>query len=267
VSSGSILLRENIQKVNIDNLGGISLVAPVEGEPDQYVVSTVRDLRLMEWDGHSNEPTSLTTILSVEPNLPGNRFNDGKCDSMGRLWAGTMVESGTAGSGNLYKIDKGNATNVQANINTSNGIAWNSANTLMYYIDTPTRKVDVFDYNHNAGTIFNRRTVYDFNSTGEAGSPDGMTIDTNGNLFVGCWGGNQMIHINPTTGQKIRSIPFPTANITSAAFGGPNLDILYVTSASIGLSEIDLQGQPAAGALFQITNLGVRGSGGNSYVK
>jgi gluconolactonase len=75
-----------------------------------------------------------------------------------------------------------------------------------------------------------------------------------------------MIHINPTTQQKIRSIPFPTANITSAAFGGPNLDILYVTSAMSGLSEEILHQQPAAGSLFQVTNLGVRGQGpGMSY--
>jgi gluconolactonase len=76
-----------------------------------------------------------------------------------------------------------------------------------------------------------------------------------------------MLHIDPTTGQKIKSIPFPTENITSAAFGGPNLDILFVTSARSGLSQIDLAGQPAAGSLFQVTNLGVRGqSAGNTYI-
>lgn len=76
-----------------------------------------------------------------------------------------------------------------------------------------------------------------------------------------------MIHIDPTTGQKVKSIPFPTANITSAAFGGRNLDTLFVTSATSGLSEIDLAGQPAAGSLFQVTNLGVRGQNvGNPYL-
>jgi gluconolactonase len=177
-----------------------------------------------------------------------------------------MSGSGVA-DGSLYKINKGSITTMTGGISTGNGLAWNSNNTLMYYIDTNTRKVDVFDYNNGAGSISNRRTVYDFNTTGEAGSPDGMTIDASGNLWVGCWGGNQLIHVDTTTGRKARSVPLPTSNITSAAFGGPNLDILYVTSARSGLSETDLLNQPAAGSLFQITNLGVRGqSGGNAYV-
>jgi len=254
-------------KVNIPGLGGVSFVIPVEGMPGQFVISTQRTLVLMEWDGHSPNPTRLTNLLTVEPGTPGNRFNDAKCDALGRLWAGTIVEGGSpAGSGNLYKISEGVITTMVTGINTSNGICWNKENTLMYYIDTPTRKVDVFDYNHVAGTISNRRTVYDYQQTGEAGSPDGMTIDEDDNLWIGCWGGHQIIHINPRTGQKIKSIPFPTANITSAAFAGPNLDILYVTSATAGLSEIDLRQQPAAGALFKMTNLGVKGQGpGNPY--
>jgi len=95
-------------------------------------------------------------------------------------------------SGALYKINKGQITTMETGISAGNGIAWNSANNLMYYIDTPTKKVDVFDYNSAAGTISNRRTVFDFNPTGEQGYPDGMTIDANGNLIVGCYGGNQV---------------------------------------------------------------------------
>jgi len=95
-------------------------------------------------------------------------------------------------NGALYKINKGQITTMETGISAGNGIAWNSANNLMYYIDTPTRKVDVFDYISGAGTISNRRTVFDFAPTGERGYPDGMTIDANGNLIVACYGGNQV---------------------------------------------------------------------------
>jgi len=81
---------------------------------------------------------------------------------------------------------------METGINTGNGLAWNSTNTLLFYIDSPTGKVDVFDYESEAGTISNRRTVFDFSTAGERGLPDGMTIDANNNLIVGCWGGNQV---------------------------------------------------------------------------
>jgi len=271
---GSSVLRYNPVtkeqgKVTIVGQGGVSLVVPVNGETDQYIISTGRDLQRMVWDGVSSAPTSLTRILSIDAEFPNSRFNDGKCDNWGRLWAGSMSNGGNLPDATLYRIQRGIATAMEPGIRISNGIAWTSDNSLMYYIDTPTRKVDVFDFNGVAGTIGNRRTVYDFDQAGEepGASPDGMTIDANGHLYVGCWGGYQMIHIDPTTGRKVKSIPFPTANITSAAFGGENLDTLFVTSATSGLSQIDLAGQPAAGSLFQVTNLGVRGqAAGNNYI-
>ncbi|XP_021959047.1 regucalcin [Folsomia candida] len=252
-------------KVNIGGAWGVSLVIPVEGENNRFVISNGHDLQFMVWDGISPEPTSLTTFASVEPEYPQARWNDGKCDSMGRLFAGTSSETGQP-TGALYRITQGEVSRMVAGITISNGIAWNSANTLMYYIDTPTRRVDVFDYDIATGNITNRRPLYDFAAMGENGDPDGMTIDANGNLIVGCWGGSKMIHINPVTGQKIRSVNFPTSNITSGAFAGPNLSTLYVTSANVGLSEIELNSQPAAGSLFQVTNLGVTGQAvGNAY--
>jgi len=220
-------------------------------------------LQMMDWDGRSTEPTSLTNMFSVEPDRPANRFNDGKCDANGRLWAGTMNDNDPVA--NLYRVTN-TIQQVQTGIGISNGIAWNRTNTLMYYIDTPTGKVDVFDFNNSEGQISNRRTVYDFSRVGERGSPDGMNIDANGNLWVACWGGTQIIQVDANTGQKMRSIDMPAQNITSIAFGGPNLDVMYVTSASDGLSDVQKAQQPAAGSLFQITNVGARGmSGGNNF--
>lgn len=169
---------------------------------------------------------------------------------------------------------------MASNITISNGMAWSNDNSLMFYTDTLTRRVDVFDYDVDAGTISknfkyfinsnalrlilildiaNRRPVYNYFTGGDLGSPDGMTIDANGNLFVASYGAGQVIQIDSSTGRKVRSIPIPTTNVTCPTFGGPNLDILFVTTAKSGLPDNILRTQPTAGALFQVTNLGVRG--------
>jgi len=245
------------------NQGEAALVVPVEGEANKYIVGVGRSLLLMEWDGRSTEPTSLTNMFTVEPDQPDNSWNDGKCDSKGRLWAGTMNANNPVA--NLYRVTD-TIQRVQSGIGISNGISWSSDNRLMFYQDSATGKVDVFDFDNEAGAISNRRTIYDFAASGERGSPDGNNIDSDGNLWVACWGGNQVIQINPTTRQKIRAIELPASNITSIAFGGTDLDIMYVTSASDGLSDAQKRQQPAAGSLFQITNTGVKGQGpGNNF--
>ena len=105
----------------------------------------------MEWDGKGSSVTSFTDICSVEPNNPENRFNHGKCDAKGRLWAGTTNHTDLT-SGHLYRLNDRLET-IEYNVGISNGIAWNKDSTLMYYIDTPTLKVDVFDFNLEEGTI------------------------------------------------------------------------------------------------------------------
>lgn len=129
----------------------VTLVVPVEGQDNTYVIGVGRTLQLMEWDGKSTTPTSLSSFLSVEPDRPGNRFNDGKCDSRGRLWAGTMNDNDRSAS--LYRVTSNSVSTALTGVGISNGIAWNSNSTLMYYIDTPTGKVDVFDYDLEQGTI------------------------------------------------------------------------------------------------------------------
>ncbi|OXA46355.1 regucalcin [Folsomia candida] len=251
-------------KATIAGLGSVSLIVPVAGEVDKYVITTGRELQVLEWDGKDDRPLSLEPILSVDEPFPNNSFNDGKCDAMGRLWAGS-VNPFALPNASLYKVDHGIGTTMESDIRISNGIAWSNDNTLMFYIDTATRRVDVFDFDETDGTISNRRTVYNFNTVGELGSPDGMTTDVNGHLYVACFGGSQVIKIDPEQGTKIGSIRFPTFNITSVMFGGANLDTLFVTSAQSGLSQPILVSQPMAGATFQVTNLSARGHSANEY--
>ena len=139
------------------NEGEVTLIVPVKDEANKYVVGVGRSLQMMEWDGLSSQPSSLTTMFTVEPDRPENRFNDGKCDARGRLWAGTMNDNDR--TANLYRVTN-TIRNVQTGIGISNGLAWNRTNTLMYYIDTPTGKVDVFDFNNEQGEISKSVIIY-----------------------------------------------------------------------------------------------------------
>src|SRR5699024_49293 len=123
-----------------------------------------------------------------EKHLPNNRFNDGKCDPAGRFWAGTMAMNNSENGGSLYRIDTNHkVTPMIRQVRMSNGLAWSPNNKTMYYIDTPTKQIDAFDFNPDTGEIKNKRTVVTIPES--EGVPDGMTIDEEGNLWVAQWGG------------------------------------------------------------------------------
>jgi sugar lactone lactonase YvrE len=202
----------------------------------------------------------LTIVSRPEAHIRSNRFNDGKCDPAGRFWAGTMSLTGDAwkeAAGSLYSLEAdGRATARLGQVSISNGIAWSTDAKTMYYVDTVLPRVDAFDFNNATGEIGNRRPVIRFHEG--AGSPDGMTIDADGNLWVAMWGGWKVLGYNPNTGQPVGAIDVPASQVTSCAFGGPNLDELYITSAWIGLSDEARAKQPQAGGVF-VARPGIRG--------
>ena len=204
-----------------------------------------------------DEDGRVTRLAHVEEDIPTNRMNDGKCDSSGRLWAGTMpYDTVSPGVGALYRLDPDLSVHTMLRgITVSNGISWSLDDTLMYYIDSPTRHVDVFDFDADLGTISNRRVLIDM--TGEIGVPDGMTVDAEGYLWVAIAGGGQVRRYSPD-GHRDRVIKFPASLTSACAFGGPHLTDLYVTSISLSLSSHDLEKQPHAGGLFR-TRPGPRG--------
>jgi len=142
-----------------------------------------------------------------------------------------------------------------SNVSISNGIAWSLDERVMYYIDTPTKQVVQFAFDRVTGQLSDKKVV--FTVPEQLGYPDGMTIDENGHLWVALWGGGRITKWDPKTGGLLQMIPFPAKNITSACFGGPTMDILYVTSASV---DTDLSVYPEAGCVFAVTGLGVRGA-------
>lgn len=193
----------------------------------------------------------LTILSDPESHLPGNRFNDGKCDPGGRFWAGTMAYADQSTQGSLYRLDADLSVHkMLGNIAISNGIVWSHDKRTMYYIDTMVHNVRAFDYDNASGDISNERVAIP--ESPEMRMPDGMAIDADGNLWVAHFGGGCVRCWNPHTGQLIDQIDLPAKQITSCAFGGAELDTLFITSAAIGLDAEALAKQPLAGSLFSV---------------
>jgi sugar lactone lactonase YvrE len=201
---------------------------------------------------------TLKHIADPEAHLPGNRFNDGKCDPGGRFWAGTMPLNETEPAGNVYMVDTdlSVAHKIPA-VTISNGMAWTEDAATFYYIDTPTRHVVAYNYDITTGNISNKRVAVYLHE--ETGYPDGMTIDRNGMLWIAFFGGWQVAQYNPHTGEKIQSIALPAANITCCTFGGPGFNDMYITSATKELTAADKLNQPYAGCLFVVKTLEMGG--------
>ncbi len=198
-----------------------------------------------------------TVCRLAESEIP-LRFNDGKCGPGGRFWAGTMPLSEDKPAGSLYRLgEDGRCRSQLEGVTISNGLAWDQAGTTLYYIDTPTRAVQAFDFEPGSGRLENRRIA--FRIPESEGFPDGMTIDTEDKLWIAHWGGWQVARWDPQTGQKLLGLRLPAANITSCTFGGAGLTDLYVTSARKGLGPAALGEQPLAGALFVFPDTGYRG--------
>jgi sugar lactone lactonase YvrE len=190
--------------------------------------------------------------MLCEEIVEGVRMNDGKCDPAGRFWAGSMAYTGDTGAGTLYRLDPDLSLHtVLDSVTISNGLVWTSDNSTFFYIDTPTGRVDAYDYDHGTGNISNCRTAVEI-PDGQGG-PDGMTIDSEDMVWVAHWGGSCVTRWNPQTGELLETVEVPDAKqITSCALGGANLDDLYITSASIGLDDEGLAEQPNAGRLFRV---------------
>ena len=194
-------------------------------------------------------------LANPEPDRVSNRFNDGKLDRHGRFWAGTMDNDERKASGALYRLGADRRwARVDDGYRVTNGPAFSPDGRLMYHNDSARQITYVFDLDE-AGEASNRRTFLQFEE-GD-GYPDGMTVDAEGCLWVAFWDGWCVRRFSPE-GERIAELKMPVQRPTSCAFGGPDLDLLFVTSASIGLSGADRQSQAQAGGLF-LVEPGVRG--------
>ena len=217
------------------------------------------DLLLAVHDGFVRfDPcTGLTRrIADVESDRPDQRMNDGKCDPGGRFWAGTMAIDERRGAGALYRLDADGRVHAMLDrVTISNGLDWSDDGRLMYYVDTPTASIDVFDFDVAEGTIANRRSLARVEAG--AGWPDGLTLDADGYLWVALWSGGAIRRYAPD-GTLDRVVPVPVSHPTSCAFGGRDLGDLYVTTAATALTPDARLREPLAGGLF-CCRPGVRG--------
>ena len=194
---------------------------------------------------------SLQTIVKPQYAHPDNRFNDGKCDSRGRLWAGTMNDKDHAKpTGALYRLDERGLGEQATGIYVSNGLGWSPDDKTMYYTDTGTRKVWVYDYDIETGEASGRRDFLSFEDKSK-GKPDGMCVDSQGRVYNALWDG-WGISIHAPDGKSEGRIDLPVPRVTCCAFGGDDMKTLYITTASTGLSDAQKKEAPLAGCVFAV---------------
>lgn len=190
-------------------------------------------------------------MVSMPLNGPLFRCNDGKCDPSGRLWMGVMHMHEHKKNGALYCIsEKGDISLKIPAVSVSNGIVWTADKQRMYFNDTVTGCVQAYKYDDNTGKItFEKKAVI---LAPQPGSPDGMAIDEEGMLWICHYGGNGVYRWNPQTGQLIDKVDVPAPNVTSCAFGGPDRNMLVITTAREHMSNEQLKAQPLSGSIFTV---------------
>lgn len=181
----------------------------------------------------------------VNPNSDKDmRYNDGKLDPKGRFIVGTKgLNKDYKNRGKLFSFDGNDVKILEESITISNGIAFSSDASTMYFVDTPTKKIAKYKYDVQNGTASFENYIYEMTN---GAFPDGMCIDKDDNIWVAEWNGSKVIKINTHTGTKTDEIILPCLNVTSCCFGGKNLEYLYITTAKSDKEE------PSAGGLFRV---------------
>jgi sugar lactone lactonase YvrE len=198
------------------------------------------------WQADS-QMENLEPIASVHDSNGLLRMNDGKVDPSGRFWGGSMAYDGRPGKGSLHVLEGRDVTTVLSDLGISNGLDWSPDGHSFYFVDSLTRCLWVFDFDASSGRVSNRRTLIKFEES--FGLPDGLTVDAEGCIWVAGWDGWRVQRYSPY-GDYLGLVDVPAARVTSCAFGGNDLTDLYITTATVGLTEDELELQPEAGSLF-----------------
>ncbi len=200
--------------------------------------------------------TAVDLFASPESGIPDTRFNDGKCDRRGRFWVASADRNEAEPLGALYCLNgSGRLVRALSGIIIGNGMGWSPDNRTMYFTDTGYGTIYALDYDIETGTTQNRRVFKQVDA--QEGLPDGLTVDAEGFIWSAHWSGWRVTRYDPD-GRIERIIDMPVPNVTSLAFGGPNLDQLFVTTARLGLNDQEIGEAPLSGGLFVI-EVGVRG--------
>jgi sugar lactone lactonase YvrE len=194
---------------------------------------------------------TLTTLLAMLDDDPAMRFNDGKCDSAGRAWAGTVAHDLAPGAGTLYRLDPGpRATPIRSGLTVSNGLGWSPDGRTLWFADSSVPSVAGFDYDVATGEL-GACHVHVEVQVGHEGVPDGLTVDDDGCLWVAIWGGGAVHRYTPD-GRLDAVVRVPASQVSSCTFGGSDRSTLFITTARVGLTPEALRSQPSAGGLFAV---------------
>ena len=182
-------------------------------------------------------------------NSPEIRANDSKASPEGRLWIGMLHQKDHNNTGSLWRVDSNLSLNkILIKQQIPNGIVWNKIGDKMYYADSGRGCIEEYTYDPISGNISNLRIAIQIPAA--LGVPDGMTIDSKGNLWVAHWGGFGVYIWDPITGNLLNKIKIPVPNIASCTFGGEKNEKLYITTARSGLTSDELSKYPLSGSLF-----------------
>ncbi|MDG1356632.1 MAG: SMP-30/gluconolactonase/LRE family protein [Akkermansiaceae bacterium] len=238
------------------HIGRIGTVVPraFNGPEGNLIIAGDKGIHFFDQQTNKSVP-----ICDPEADISENRFNDGKCSPDGRFFAGTISTIKKTGSATLYRLDTDLSLHpAYKGVTNSNGIVWSQDQSICYYIDTPRREILAFDYDPETGELSGQRSAV--STSNISASPDGMTIDSGDNLWVAFCHGSCVICYDPNTGKQLHRIDFPCMETTACAFGGENLDELFVTTGiHNSVKEAD------AGRLFRVTGLGVSGVPSHSF--
>jgi sugar lactone lactonase YvrE len=207
------------------------------------VLALVDGFATADFDGRH-----VTRLPGLATDPAAVRFNDGKPGPWGDFWAGTMQWRDSGAPGSLYRLSPdGLVTELVPGVACSNGLDWTGDRRKFYYVDTPTGGIDLFDTEPDTGALSHRRRFADIPA--DAGGPDGLTLDAEGGVWVAVWGGGQVRRYLPD-GRLAAVVRLPVSNVTSVAFGGADLGVLFITTAREDLSPAQLLAEPHAGDIF-----------------
>uniref|UniRef100_A0A182MRM4 Regucalcin n=1 Tax=Anopheles culicifacies TaxID=139723 RepID=A0A182MRM4_9DIPT len=252
-----------VYSATIDGIGNATFIVPVKDKQDWFVIGDTSRLLVIRWDGLATKATIVRELARLPPEHGDNRFNDGKVDPWGRLYVGTMLNDNAGNpfeqaTGSLWRYcDRtGQLVEQDRNMYISNGLAWNRQTNKFYFVDSGSNHIKEYDIDLD-GNFTNAKVWYDFKPDGKDPGyfADGMTIDSEGNLFVACFNGFKVVKISPDK-KILQEIKVPAKQVTSVAFGGPQLDELFVTTAAKNIT--GPQENPA-GAICKVTGLSAKG--------
>lgn len=247
------ICKPSIYRYQLDNneLNSFSfgeMVTALDVVESGLIIASQSGLKLVD---HSNCDL-IQDFGHPERHIPTNRFNDGKCDSRGRFWVGTMAFNLSRNAGSLYRCDPdGTINRMEENLTLPNGMGWSPDNETMYFIDTADRRIYAYDFNEEYGSIENRRTFVEFADSNN-GEPDGLAVDANGNIWVSLWDGWRISKFSPE-GEHLDDVIVPVPRPTGCIFNELDYSKLFVTSARIRISEATLKEAPLSGSIMTIS--------------